>query len=315
MKPFQFLLLSSFTLMFIACGSVDVDTPPTSSTSSSEVAIGAVVGSIQSGDTSGTIALLNSGKETSLFPWFKLLLPSASASGSICPNLQSQISACSVGTSSFSLRYQSCVRGGLGTWTGEEIFAFSNGATCTQNPALNTSGNMLRTFSSGTYRISPNGEKVVMDTASSTGWQSAKSGGFYTSYANGSSDLAIRGIHYVAYQNYKASNGSTKTATVWDQTVSSDTAIHVTGTGANRVVTGGVIRIQDNQRKVTGVTSITSSLLFSADCCFPTGGTISTTFSGGRTGTESLTFASTCGSAQYQSRSGAVSSITLQHCL
>jgi hypothetical protein len=119
-------------------------------------------------------------------------------------------------------------------------------------------------------------------------------------------------------------NGSHLTGTVtidgfeekiWDHTVTA-AGLTVTGAGADRVVSGEVV-VQHNLLKYTSTTTFTSVGYGEPLCCFPTSGSVSTTFSkGGNVGkTERLAFSSLCGEATLTQADGVTVSLTLAHCL
>jgi hypothetical protein len=104
---------------------------------------------------------------------------------------------------------------------------------------------------------------------------------------------------------------------IWDHTVStSSEGLQVTGSGAGRVVNGSVT-VQHNLLKYTSVTTFDAVGYGDMACCFPTAGSVSTTFSNGtsKDKTETLTFSPACGQATLQTANGATDAITLQHCL
>ncbi len=104
----------------------------------------------------------------------------------------------------------------------------------------------------------------------------------------------------------------------WDHTVSTGAAgITVTGSGANRVASG-TITVQHNLAKYTSTTTFNNVAFGDTNCCFPTGGTVSTTFEDGpnMSKTETLSFTgAACGEATLTAADGTTSTVTLQHCL
>ena len=103
----------------------------------------------------------------------------------------------------------------------------------------------------------------------------------------------------------------------WDHTVSTaGDGIAVTGSGTGRVVNGSVT-VQHNILKYTSTTTFDLAAYGEAGCCFPTSGSVGTTFSNGtNTGkTEKVSFSLVCGEATLTTASGATESLTLEHCL
>jgi hypothetical protein len=104
---------------------------------------------------------------------------------------------------------------------------------------------------------------------------------------------------------------------IWDHTVSTGPqGVTVTGHGSSRVVTGAVT-VQHNLLKYTATATFDSVGFAEVGCCFPTSGSVTTTFSDGpNTGkTETLTFSPICGEATLTTPSGSTGALTLQHCL
>jgi len=121
-------------------------------------------------------------------------------------------------------------------------------------------------------------------------------------------------------------NGSHLTGTVtidgdsieiWNHTVTSGTGgITVTGAGAERVVSGEVV-VQHNLLKYTSTTTFASVSYGEPLCCFPTAGSVSTTFSRGADvgRTEEISFSAVCGEATLKRADGVSEPLTLVHCL
>jgi hypothetical protein len=76
-------------------------------------------------------------------------------------------------------------------------------------------------------------------------------------------------------------------------------------------VTGTVV-LQHNLAKYTATSSV--NLNYTSGCVHPSSGSITTTFSGTQTGTETLNFnLSTCGQASLIGTGGSTSTVTLGH--
>jgi hypothetical protein len=106
-----------------------------------------------------------------------------------------------------------------------------------------------------------------------------------------------------------------KSTKIWDHTVTAS-GIAVTGAAGARVANGTVV-VQHNLLHYTSTTTFTNVGYGEPGCCFPTEGSVSTTYSkGAYTGkTETLTFSNACGEATLTDATGASASITLQYCL
>jgi hypothetical protein len=82
------------------------------------------------------------------------------------------------------------------------------------------------------------------------------------------------------------------------------------------VVTGSVI-VQHNLAHYTSTTVFNDVAYGNTACCYPTGGSVTTTFSSGpnRSKTETLSFTAICGETSLTKPDGATESLTLEQCL
>jgi hypothetical protein len=123
--------------------------------------------------------------------------------------------------------------------------------------------------------------------------------------------LVINGSHLTGTVEINGEKG-----TIWDHTVMTDAdGITVTGAGTDRIVSGTVY-VHHNILKFTTATAFDGVTYGNADCCFPTGGSVTTTVVRGTGGnpSESLTFTPVCGESVLTDSHG-TSALTLQHCL
>jgi hypothetical protein len=123
--------------------------------------------------------------------------------------------------------------------------------------------------------------------------------------------LVISGSHLTGTLEINGEKG-----TIWNHTVMTDAGgVTVTGTGTSRVV-NGTVYVHHNILKLTTATTFTDVEYANADCCFPTGGSVTTTVVRGTGGnqSESLTFTAACGESVLTDSHG-TSALTLQHCL
>jgi hypothetical protein len=107
------------------------------------------------------------------------------------------------------------------------------------------------------------------------------------------------------------------TLKIWDHTVSTGASgITVSGVGTNRIVSGSVT-VQHNILRFTSETTFDAVGYGDAACCFPTSGSVSTTFSKGIDvgKTETLSFSAACGEATLKPASGTSVPLVLQNCL
>ncbi len=127
-------------------------------------------------------------------------------------------------------------------------------------------------------------------------------------------NLSINGSHLTG--SLTPAGGTS--VTWWDHTVSTAAAgITVSISGTSRVVSGTVM-VQHNLAKFTSTTTFNNVSYDDANCCFPTAGNVTTTFSKGpHVGkTEILTFGTGgCGEATLTKTDGSKAAFTLQHCI
>lgn len=104
---------------------------------------------------------------------------------------------------------------------------------------------------------------------------------------------------------------------IWDHTVSTGASgITISGAGTSRVVNGAVT-VQHNILKYTATSTFDNVSYSNPTCCFPTGGSVSTTVVDGadKGRTETLSFGGVCGEATLTPSAGAAERLTLAHCL
>jgi hypothetical protein len=206
---------------------------------------------------------------------------------------------------------------------GSETLAWSGSGCCNIDP-LSASSSPACSFTRRTVTATGEADPLVrsvganavtLNTEDSSGYREKKSGGFSilcqgsggTQNCDAQRQLSIAGAHYTGQSG----------RSLWDHTVSTDVPIMIQGHGENRKVLSGVVRVQHNLLKMTSLTTITSTLTHSADCCYPTGGAVTTTFSGGVLDgkSESMTFGPGCGEASLDNTSHQRTGLTLHHCL
>jgi hypothetical protein len=156
---------------------------------------------------------------------------------------------------------------------------------------------------------------ITLDTEGSSGHFEQKSGGFSVgcqgsgtnATCDGQRQITIQGAHYTG-RSGRAS---------WDHTVSTDLPLVVQGHDSSRKVLSGKVRVQHNLAHYVSVTVIEAPLTYQDSCCFPTGGTVTTSFSGGALDgkSEKLTYGPGCGNAQLENSDHKQSGFELHHCL
>jgi hypothetical protein len=197
---------------------------------------------------------------------------------------------------------------------------FNQAASCSLTRTTDANGN-ARTFTGpdgGSYSVTHNthGQGTGWDTTVSPAPTNA--GVVTTCGAGGCASgftLDIAGSHLLG--NVSGPKGGS--AKLWDHTVSTGTGgVTVSHSGTSMVASGTVI-VQHNRAKFTSTTTFDSVTYADANCCFPTGGSVSTAFSSGpyEGKTETLTFSATgaCGDAQLTRPDGTTASLTLTHCI
>jgi hypothetical protein len=126
------------------------------------------------------------------------------------------------------------------------------------------------------------------------------------------SSILVHGSHLVGTVDI-----GHRTTTIWDHTVSTAAGpMTVAATATGRVVDGSVT-VQHNLAHETAVTTFTGVTYDRPACCFPSGGTVSTSFTAGSLAgkTETLAFGALCGDATLTRTDGSTESIVLAHCL
>lgn len=170
-------------------------------------------------------------------------------------------------------------------WSGSVQLSYSNGSTC----SLGSVGESY-TRTVNFTRSGPRGSLLTTSATRNTYTGSSLGGGIVVTKADnaGSVDLEILGQHKILTRT----NGST----IFDISLSTQTgsSLQMNQLGRNgRTVSSGVIEIFHNRALYKAERSI-SNLSFSSNCCYPTSGSISSTFTGSLSGSGTITFNS-CG--------------------
>jgi hypothetical protein len=241
-----------------------------------------------------------------LWDW---VLPEASAGG-VCPAIKTAV--CSGNTITFI--YNNCVflrpNGTLDDviYGGGSTLTFGGGATCSTTPTSNSSGTMSWMFANKSYRISVDTAVEVINTANPSGFNGPVSGGITTTFTDaiGGRKILLDGLELTELTGLGQ--------LLSDRSISS-TDFTITGTGATRTISGGTFTEQHNNVGIVATATLTSSLTFTAKCCVPTGGQVKTSFVGTNTGSETLTFESTCGAATLIDSNGHSRAVKVPPCL
>lgn len=303
----------SFALFNAGCGSASSGSTEDSSTSGT---VAAMVGGAYNTSGSGGTVTLNTPSA-----WERLLnatspFSEAVASGTACPTIGGSATGCTDSSGTLTMTYNGCSFGSASaTWSGTQLINFSGGGeSCSAFPSSYT-GNVTRTFGASTTRTAASGSSVLIDTSGTT-VHAADSG----TYAGGTVVALSSGVRNsltVSGINYLGKNSSGKT-TFSHSLKSSTLSI------SNGAIATGTITVIHNLAKVQATSTLTN-LTFTAGCCTPTGGSVSTTFSAitgvtpampGFVGvTETLQFTG-CGTAIYTGPEANLGgNVTLAHCL
>lgn len=336
-------VLSIVSCGFLACGALACSSSSApgalsgttgNTPSGSEVAVSAVSGALNNTSGSSLAWYPQAPKSSPVERAFALLNPigTAHAAEWMCSSGQLSPAFSGPGADPYSYTPPSCSvtwangRGASSSWSGP--FTLSYGSSCDSTHALmekQAAGcELTRTSSaSGDTRTvtGPDGYLRTVDhdtNGAGTGWDSTVSpapndDGVQTTCGSGgcssSRNIVINGSHLTGTI---AIDGDT--ATIWDHTVTGE--ISVTGAGADRVA-NGTVTVQHNLLKYTSTTTFTQVGYAEPLCCFPTQGSVSTTYTkGGEAGkTETLAFTSVCGESVLTQTDGQRVALTLEHCL
>ena len=283
-----------------------------------------------------------------------LLNPLPNAWGAACPTTAS--SACAASSNSLILTYGTTgcsISGGQAVWKGgTQLIATPTTyvATCGSGrfPSVDGTnvtslgrvytGKLLssptaRTNAAGTYTV-----VIDMSNASSTTFADANSsspttgiagwsysiadskGGYGRTYVSPTSHTAGITVRLVGYAGASPSGTA-----VFDHTLTTpttDTPLNIAIAGQTQTVTGSLL-VQNNLEKSTAsVTFNSTGYDLSSGCCYPTSGSVTTSFTGGANDGLSESFAfssSTCQSASlgqvsYTDVTGRVGTYALSHC-
>ena len=181
----------------------------------------------------------------------------------------------------------------------------SFGASCAVTRITSTNGSLI-TFSSGASITTSSEQHNTYSGVAIPG-----PSGVSSLVSAGNRTININGLHRIS----RTPAGSV----IFDHSLRTTSAVTITGARAssNRTVNGGVIEVFHNRAGYTATSTFSGSdpvRWSKSACCYPTAGTITTTFTGSRIGNTTLKFLSTCGTATFTDIGGSVSSITLSQC-
>jgi hypothetical protein len=185
-----------------------------------------------------------------------------------------------------------------------ETFTGSGASSCTIPLAT---GNSVTRTSSGTTVLFASGATLVTDTSGGTAWDGTviPSSGTTISKAGGTRTIVINGTH----RKLSGPKGRT-----WFDHFLTSSGLTTIGTraGGDRIISG-TVTLYHNLAKYTATNNFNSVMWGSSTCCYPTNGSVTTTFTGAKSGSGTMTFTSTCGAATYVDATGS-SNVTLTQC-
>jgi hypothetical protein len=333
-------VLSYVSCGFLACGAMACSSSSGGSggsgnaPSGSEVAVSAVSGALNNTSGSALAWYPQAPKSSPVERALAFLNPIGTAQAAEWSCVSGQLSPSFSGPGADPYQYTppSCSvtwangRTASSSWSG--AFTLSYGSSCNSANALmekQVAGcELTRTSSaSGDTRTvtGPDGYQRAVDhdtNGAGTGWDSTvtpapnNDGVQTTCGGNGcesSRTIVLGGSHLTGTISI---DGDTET--IWDHTVTGQ--IDVSGAGASRVATGAMT-VQHNLLHYTSTTTFTSVGYTQPLCCFPTSGSVSTTYTkGSETGkTEALEFTGICGESILTQADGQKVALTLEHCL
>lgn len=221
--------------------------------------------------------------------------PTASACTGSGPYTQTATYAgCSIGSSLYTL-------------TGTAVIAYTN-ATCNTNFATTAGATATRVVS--LVRTGPAGGQLTTVTEAHSAYDGTSIGAGQVlamgSPAN-SATLAIAGVHKTFTIGGK---------TIFDHSIMTTTPITANSTlsRAGRSISAGAVAIYHNLAKYTATYTVSSPLVWTSGCCYPTSGTVTAAFTGSLSGTGSVTFSSTCGTATITRSNGDTQNFTMSYC-
>jgi len=236
---------------------------------------------------------------------------SALVSHASCPTMKTANgSGCTQSGSIFTMTYADCSFGSAAaTWTGSQVVTLASGsASCGTFPTTT----FTRTFGAGTTRTNKSAVVVTLDTSTNT--------------SNFESDSLGGGTTVTFSSNLRTAiniNGIRLTSNIFDHTIYTSSPLAFTGDATTTKTLNGTIVLLHNLLKVRATTTV-SDVEFTASCCYPTGGSLSTLFDAGTSGgdgsskyvgkTETLTFGTTCGQATYVGIEGSTATVNLTNC-
>lgn len=318
-------------VMLLGCART-VDMSASGGGTGSEVAVTIVSGSVNSGQTN--VATLNQLQQR-LKPshpsfWPVEWISTAQASTFSCTTGTFSPATCSTTPQSYAYAPGSCTisydngKSATTSWSGE--WTYNYGTDCTGGSFLpkNQPQGCVVTRTSPSTGITrsltgpdQNAYSVTHNTnGEGTGWDTGvavNNSGVALTCTNSDcteQTLMINGSHFTAKLN---------SSTLWDHTINTNTALTMTINSDGSHTVNGTVTVQHNIAKMLS-TTIFNNVNYGGsgqDCCFPTSGSVTTTYTSGANAgkSETMTFSGDCGSATLKTTGGNTLAYPLIHCI
>lgn len=207
------------------------------------------------------------------------------------------------------------------TGTVTETYSGFGAAVCSLNGNNST---VHRLISSSAPRVvtKASGATVTETMSPSTAWDgttfpSATSGTVITRSESGTSNgftcAANNGCHHVVVNGIESIRKGPRGTTLSDHIVTSDFTYQGKKSSGNLVVSG-TSTVWHQLASYKLVNTLNAVTWGDSTCCYPTSGTVTSAATGSLTGSATMTFTSTCGSASFVATTGETSTVTLSQC-
>ncbi len=320
------------SIVLVGCGGTSTGNPDSEDISTTGSAISAAGGALSSSGSGGTMASYK--RPAAKGNFFEALagvqfIPAAFAS-SICPNFKTaQGAGCSAAGSDLWFSYNDCVFGSsTATWKGNLNFELSSGsAACGSFPSTISNGYFYRQFVTSAGVTTPSsatlttaqGAVINIDDASANlaNFDNATIATIF----HGGYGSAV-GFGPAGFRNSLNFGHREYVTGVFDHSLSA--SLSVTPTSLTARTVSGNVTVYHNLAQVIATVQF-NSVVHSDFCCWPTSGSVTTSFSAGThapttTGAamvgkqETMTLTG-CGTASLQSFDGTTKNILLTRCL
>lgn len=218
-------------------------------------------------------------------------------------------SACSSNVA--TIVWGSCTIGTV-TMTGGWTETYSSSAVCTAgNLATASNGDYVDRSSSSQVATFLSGITLTTDTSGGTAYDNSIIPAGAIRITKGVANRTIAGFPTGAgvHKVLKGPRGTTW----YDYYVQPSLTVAGTRALGTRTITG-TTTIKHNRATYTAAHTFNSVTWGSSTCCYPTSGSISSVFTGSVTGSTTMTFTTSCGSATFVDTDASSSTVTLTKC-